>query len=334
MADATDCLGILNEQKKNLARIIESLDESLDQALKLVRGTRGAVYVAGAGKSRPAAEKIASSLRTAGRTALFLDLHGAEPAETAPISHRDLVIVVSPTGESADLIRLLPALRKKKVKVIAITSSPRSGIARFSDLVVRTKLPSDLADSMIAFSPTLCALIAGETIAMTLIRDAVSGARGAPPVIEPPDAAFTVADIIAVRPRNPVAAKSVIVKDSLLELTSKGLGAISIVDDDGRLAGIITDGDVRRLLQRSQGSLTRLFLTSADKVMTPNPKRISPEKNVFDALELMESAAITVLPVVDSDNRPVGMIHLHDLVQVGLLRKKLKKSPGNARRKK
>jgi arabinose-5-phosphate isomerase len=111
-----------------------------------------------------------------------------------------------------------------------------------------------------------------------------------------------------------------IVRDALLEITSKGLGAISIVGDDGALTGIVTDGDVRRLLQKSQGSLANLFLTSVKSVMTKSPKHVRRESTMFEALKIMEDNSITVLPVVGAKSEPVGMIHLHDLVQLGLLK--------------
>jgi arabinose-5-phosphate isomerase len=227
--------------------------------------------------------------------------------------------VVSSTGESDELMRIIPWLKKKKVKLIALTPSDRSSLARACDVLLKTQQPGNAADGFASYTSCISALAIGDLLGLSLLYAQDLEHGGAAPAAYARNAIHTVSDLIETRPLNPTSPENMIFKDALLELTAKGLGAISIVSPDGRLAGILTDGDIRRLLQRSQGSLTQLFLTNVSSVMTKNPRRIASDKTVFDALKMMEDNAITVLPVVDADGRPAGMIHLHDLVQMGLL---------------
>jgi len=164
----------------------------------------------------------------------------------------------------------------------------------------------------------------GDLLALTMLHNQEADHGRSIDACDSGEALYTIEDLVTTRPHNPTVPWDTPFRDALFELTSKGLGAISIVDDAGRLIGIITDGDVRRLLQKSQGVLARIFLTNVDSCMTKNPKRLTPSKSVTEALELMENHAITVLPVVDDGGKPVGMIHLHDLVQLGILHR----SPG------
>ncbi|MEW6200553.1 MAG: CBS domain-containing protein [bacterium] len=322
MADIKKAQEIIEHQIENLKKISETLDSNFEEAVKLIKNVRGNIILVGVGKCEPVASKIASSLRSAGRPAYVLNPQNTAFGEAAAISNKDLLIIISPTGESGEIMHFLPRLRRKSVKVITLTPSPRSSIARASDVVLKIKTPSDATDSLLSLSTSLSALIIGETIVALLLQDVIKKGKMETMLSDAGEPFYTVADLIASRPRNPVAKATMIVKDALFELTSKGLGAISIVDEKEKIIGIITDGDVRRLLQKSEGSLSRLFLTSVDKVMTDNPHRVTPEKTIFEALELMEEMAITVLPIVNNNDEPVGMVHLHDLVQMGLLKKK------------
>ena len=322
MANTKKAHEIIEHQIENLKKISETLDSDFEEAVKLIKSTRGNIILVGVGKCEPIAAKIASSFRSAGRSALLLSPQNTALGEAAAVTPNDLLIIISPTGESTEIMQFLARIRRKKVKVITLTPSPRSSIARASDVVLRTKTPSDASDSLLALSTSFSALILGETLATLILHDTMKKQRPETFLREAGETMYTVADLIASRPRNPIAKANMIVKNALLELTSKGLGAISIVDEKGKIIGIITDGDVRRLLQKSQDSLTRLFLTSVDKVMTHNPHRITADKSIFEALEIVEEMAITVLPVVNKNDEPIGMIHLHDLVQMGLLKRK------------
>ncbi|HOY64724.1 MAG TPA: SIS domain-containing protein [bacterium] len=312
---------LLQRQGLELERMGGELGQPFDKALSVLKSCKGSIVIFGFGKSGAVGAKLASTLRAAGRRAFLLDPIAAFYGEAASISHEDVAIAISSSGESDEIIRVLPWLKKKKAKIIALTPSGRSSLARAADILLKTSLPLDATDNFASYSTCVSALALGDLLAMALLyeQDIESG-RTSRSQAAGGEAIYTVEDLLATRPGNPVAAGDMIFRDALLEITSKGLGAISIVGADGALTGIVTDGDVRRLLQKSQGSLANLFLTSVKSVMTKSPKHVRRESTMFEALKIMEDNSITVLPVVGAKLEPVGMIHLHDLVQLGLLK--------------
>ncbi len=313
---------ILEHQSREISRLAGTLGKNFDKALDLVRSGKGAIVLVGFGKSGAVCAKLAATFRSAGRLAYVLDPVEAFHGEAAAIGPDDVAIAVSSSGESDEIMRITPWIRKRKAALIALTSSERSSLARAADIVLPTAPPADPTDAAASYTTCVSALAIGDLIGMSLLYEkAIDSERAEGTVAATGEAIFTIEDMLSARKKNPVVGKDVIFKDALIELTTQGLGAISVTDDDGRLAGIVTDGDVRRLLQKSQGSLTSLFLTSVGNVMTRNPKRITSTKSLHETLKVMEDNAITVLPVVNEKSKPVGMVHLHDLVQLGILQK-------------
>lgn len=318
---SADAAAILKQQGESLIRMSGRIGPSFEKALKWISECEGTALVIGFGKSGAVGQKITATLRSAGRKAVLLSPLDALHGEMAAAHPGDIALAVSSTGESDEIMHVLPYLRKKKIKLIALTPSPRSSLARAADVLLQTAMPHDAADSCASYSSCLSAMAIGDLLGLCLLRGQ-DIEHGPDTDRSPREAIYTVADLINTRPQNPTAPEDMMIRDALIEITAKGLGAISIVNADGALTGIITDGDIRRLLQRSMGSLTRLFLTNVDAAMTRNPMNVSPDHTVFDALRIMENHAITVLPVVDENGRPAGMVHLHDLVQMGLLHRK------------
>ncbi len=310
----------LERQSAEIKCLADGIGKPFEKALDLLRSCRGTIVVIGFGKSGAVGAKLTATFRSAGRHACLINPVEAFHGEAASISADDVAILLSSSGESDEIMRIIPWLKKKTVRLIAVTPSERSSMARAADIVLKTSMPADGTDSFASYSTCLSALALGDLLALALLYDQdIEHERSDSSAVGAGEAIYAIEDMLATRPNNPVVKNDLIFRDALIELTSKGLGAISITGDDGKLAGIITDGDVRRLLQKSQGSLTQLFLKNVDSVMTKNPKRIASKKTLQDALNLMEDNAITVLPVVDESSVPVGMIHLHDLVQIGLL---------------
>jgi arabinose-5-phosphate isomerase len=336
MASMKKMKEVLERQSRELGRLWNETGKPLEKALDLIRACNGTVVVVAFGKSGAVGAKLAATLRSAGRRANLINPVEAFHGEAASISSDDVAILISSSGESDEIIRIIPWLKKKKVKLIALTPYERSNMARAADVVLKTVAPADATDNYASYSSCLSALAIGDLLALALLYEQdIEHERAAPIRPGAGEAIYTIEDLLATRPNNPVVRHDLIFRDALIELTSKGLGAISITGEDGTLAGIITDGDVRRLLQRSQGSITQLFLKNVDSVMTKNPKRISSNKTLSDALNVMEDNAITVLPVVNGNSVPVGMLHLHDLIQLGMLvgAPGRTKSPGAAAKK-
>lgn len=310
---------ISDRQGRELPRLVVENTKALAAAMNLIRGCKGTIVVVGFGKSGAVGSKLAATFRSAGRRAFLLNPVEAFHGEAASVTADDVAIVISSSGESDEIMRIIPWLKKKGVKIISLNPSLRSSLSRASDVVLRTAAPLDSTDNYASYSTCLSALAIGDLMGLALLYEQdMEHERAGSIEAGRSEAIYTIEDMLATRPNNPVVNHDIVFRDALIEMTSKGLGAISIVGEDGKLCGIITDGDVRRLLQKSQGSLTRQFLTNVESVMTRNPKRIVAGKTLHDALSIMEDNAITVLPVVNDESVPVGMIHLHDLVQLGL----------------
>ena len=315
------------KMKKTVGKLAETIGglvgkagDSLVGGLRLLNSCPGAIVVVAYGKSRPVGAKMVSTFRSAGRRSYLLDPVDAFYGEAAAVSGEDVAVIVA-GGEADEIIRIIPWLKKKNSSIIALTPSSRSSLARAADVVIKTAAAEDSADGLAAYTQSITAMAMGDLLGLAMLFDQDVDRERAAASTGGGEAIYTIEDLLATHPGNPVVSWDTPFRDALIEMTSRGLGAISIVDDDGRLAGIITDGDLRRLMQKTQGSIARMFLTNVDQSMTKDPKRISPEKTLSEAIAEMEDNAITVLPAVDSDGRPIGMVHLHDLVQLGLLRR-------------
>lgn len=306
--------------RERLAAAASVIGAEFMEAHKLLGSLKGSVVAVGVDGCAYTAAKGASSFRCAGLNAFSLT--PSQLAEWKTAAKGDILVVVSPSGESESVIGCVPALKKRGVKVIVITSLQRSTLARAADIVLRIPQSADGPDSALDVTSGLSSLIILELLAMMSTKQTTARKTAAPSSTS--GEAYRVADVMASRPKNPVVSRDRVVKDALAELTSKGLGAVSVVDENGKLIGIVTDGDVRRLLQRSVGTLSRIFLTSVEKIMSPNPRRTKAGDSVASALQMMEKTAITVLPVVNERDEPLGMVHLHDMVQISILKMKPK----------
>jgi arabinose-5-phosphate isomerase len=297
--------------------------ERVEAAIELLHNCRGKVVVVGVGKSGHIAEKIAATLTSTGTASVYLHpsdaLHGGLGILTAD----DVVVALSNSGETDEVIAMLPYLRRKGVPLIALVGNPRSTLARRADVVLDASVDQEACPLNLApTTSTTVALAIGDALAMTLMD-----AKG----LTPDDFALNhpagqigkrltlrVADLMHSGPDNPTIRLEAPWLEVVTVITRGGLGAVNVVDETGRLAGIITDGDLRRAIQNiNYGELERL--TSGD-IMTRNPVLASPALLAYDALRLMEDrpSQISVLPVVDEERLCVGLIRLHDIVRSGL----------------
>lgn len=303
-----------------LQHLSERIGESFERGIESILSCRGKVIVLGMGKSGLVGQKIAASLASTGIPAFFVHPAEAAHGDLGTIRREDLVIAISHSGETEEVNRLLPTFKRIGLKIIALTASRDSTLAQAASLILDTSVPRE-ADplNMIPTSSTTATLALGDALLVALMK--VRGFRREDfALLHPGGAAgrmlMKVKDLMRTGKDNPVVQVSVPFQKALLRMTEKGLGAVSLVGADGRLRGIITDGDVRRILQR-YGEKENVLALQAGKVMTRNPKHIRPERPAGEAVEIMEANKITVLPVTDGERRPVGMIHLHALVQAG-----------------
>lgn len=312
---------VVELERQAIARLQERLGPDYEVAGRWLSACAGKVILTGVGKSGIIAQKIAATMVSTGTPAMFLHSSDGMHGDVGIIQKDDVVLAISKSGESEELLALLPAVRKIGAKVISITAQPTSTVARYSDLVLHTPIEEEACPlNMAPTSSTTAALVVGDALAMTLMK-----LRG----FKPDDFALnhpggqlgkrlllTVRDVMRAGADNPVIHLETPPRQMLYEITNKRAGAVTVVDEKGRLAGLVTDYDIRRVLESGKD----FFSLTVQEIMNPKPECVFDDQNAFFALEMMEKREkpISVLPVLNRQEQVVGMVHLHDLVARGL----------------
>ncbi len=313
-------LQCLHVEADSIRRCTEQLDpEQTEKALRLLLECQGKIVVLGVGKSGIVAHKIAATLSSTGSPAIHLHASDAVHGDLGLVDSRDVVIAISNSGVTDEIVALLPHLQLRRVPMIAIVGNTRSTLAAHAHAVLdasinREACPLNLAPT----TSTTVALAVGDALAVTLMQ--TKGITAEHFAVNHPAGklgkrlALKIADLMHTGDRNPIARPDTRWAQIIDAISKGNLGAISVVDPEDRLLGIITDGDLRRLGQKfTAGQFEGL---TAAQIMTPRPVVAHPHMLAYEALQLMEkrSAQITVLPVVDEATRVVGLIHIHDII--------------------
>lgn len=295
------------------------VDANFEAAVNLIYACSGRVIVTGLGKSGLVARKIVATMNSTGTASIFLHPSDAVHGDLGMVRAEDVVICLSKSGDTEEIQQLIPMFRRIGVKIISIIGNASSAVARQSDIVLDASVkeeacPHDLAPT----ASTTATLVLGDALAMALL-DKRGFTKEEFALFHPGGnlgkrLLLRVEEMMVKGANVPVVRGEVPLSDAIVEMTTKRLGATCVVDAGGRLRGVITDGDLRRLLQRTKD----VSNVSAGDAMTKNPKTIRRGLLAATALEEMESYSITQLIVVDEELRPVGMLHLHDLVKAGL----------------
>ncbi len=300
----------------------QSINGDFAEAVELIFNSTGRVVFTGMGKSGLIARKIVSTLNSTGTAAIYLHPTDAVHGDLGMVRKDDVVIIISKSGNTEELMSLTTMIKRLGVKVIGMTSNRDSHIGKLCDVILdvivkEEACPHDLAPT----SSTTATLVLGDALAMALLEKRgftaddfamlhPGGSLGKRLSLKISEIMYKDGDVPVVKERTPL-------KDTILEITSKRLGTTCVVNEEGILTGVITDGDLRRLLEKT---LDIKELKAAD-LMTKNPKTILQKYLASFALQQMENYNITSLIVVDESNKPVGMVHLHDLVKLGLKRR-------------
>ena len=319
----------LIEQAKNILKIeadsvyalIERIDESFIAAIELLYACTGKVIVTGMGKSGIIGKKIAATLASTGTPALFLNSAEGSHGDLGMVSKNDIVLAISNSGETEEIIKILPTLKRLDIKIISMTGNPDSVLAKRSDVSLDVSVKEEACPMGLApTASTTASLAMGDTLAITLLRK-----RG---FTEEDFAVFhpggnlgrklilTVEDLMHVQDAIPVVQQDTLMKDAIMEISSKRLGITAVINDDCTLHGVITDGDLRRGLEKFG---EEFFSLKAVDAMTHRPRTISKNMLAAKALSIMEKYSITVLMVTDEKSRIEGIIHLHDLLKAGIV---------------
>lgn len=305
---------VLEAEARAIDGLVERLDGSFGQAVDLIVDCGGRVVTSGIGKSGIICQKIAATLSSTGTAAFFMHPAEAIHGDLGMLVPGDVMIVNSYSGETEEVLRLLPVIRRLGVPFIAMTGKPASTLAREADLMLDVSISEEACPLGLApTASTTAALAMGDALAMAVLeRRNFSAEQFAErhPGGSLGKRFLRVHELMHGGDRLPVVAEDTPLGAAIVEMTSKGFGATSVVDGDGKLVGLITDGDLRRLIERRKEDA--LHATAAE-AMSHNPRTIDPDELAAAALDLMERHHITSLMVVDGQYRPSGILHIHDL---------------------
>ena len=309
---------VIREERNALKGTEEAIDENFSRAVKLILGIKGKVVVTGMGKSGLVGQKIAATLASTGTPAFFLHPGEAIHGDLGMISKEDAVLAISNSGETPELLAIIPTIKRWGNPVIAITNNPNSTLAKQSDIHLYLNVEKEACPLNLAPTSTSTATLAlGDALAVALLE--LRGFSEEDFAQLHPGGSLgkklmRVSEIMHTGDELPIVYPDTPLKETVLIMSEKGFGAALVVDKEGNLVGIITDGDLRRFLEAG-GSIDKCL---TEKAMTKNPKYITKDKLVVEALELMERYNITVLPIVEN-GKPIGLIHLHDILKAGVV---------------
>ncbi len=296
----------------SFSETVESLVECLRQ--------RGKVVVVGIGKSGNIGQKIAATLTSTGTTSVLLNAVDALHGDLGVINDGDVVLALSYSGETDELLHLLPALKRLAWRLVAVTSNPRSTLARHSDLVLLTRVPREACPFNLAPTASTTAMMAlGDALAIATMeargfkqaqyaRFHPAGAIGRALLVK-------VADVMRTGDRNPVCPQTATVRDALLTMTRAKAGSVSVINPRGRLVGVFTDGDLRRHLASNENVMTQTLT----RVMTRRPVTVREDALAADALRIFNERNIDDLIAVNARREPVGVVDLQDLPRLKLV---------------
>ncbi len=299
-----------------LQKLLQTIDKNFEQAVMRLSKISGRVIVAGVGKSGHIARKIAATMASTGTPAQFVHPTEAAHGDLGMITQNDAIVALSWSGETTELRPLITYSRRFAILLVAITSRPNSALAKAADITITLPIAEEAGPIGLApTTSTTLQIVTGDALAVALLekngfdqnrfRDLhPGGALGAQ--------LKHAHDLMHSGAAMPLCAQTASMADALLIISAKAMGCIGVVDEQGKLVGIITDGDLRR-------HITDDLLTKNTKnVMTPDPKTITKDMLASTALELMQKSQITALFIVE-DGKPVGVIHIHDFLRQGIL---------------
>jgi arabinose-5-phosphate isomerase len=315
---------VLRIEADAIAALIDRIDERFEQAVQMILECDGRVVVTGMGKSGLIGKKIAATLASTGTPALFL--HPAEGihGDLGMVTRGDTVIALSNSGETEEVSRMLPSLKRLGIRVIALTGNSESTLAKNSDVVLDVGVKEEACPLGLAPTASTTATLAmGDALAVALLDQRgfkeedfacfhPGGALGKKLLLRVRDLMHTGGDV-------PVVKSSTLIKDAIYEISSKKMGVTAVVNDQGKLVGVISDGDLRRWMEKTEKSGENLLVKKAEDIMTKNPKIANKDSLAAEAVSIMENNSITCLIVSDASAVPEGVIHLHDLLKAGVV---------------
>jgi arabinose-5-phosphate isomerase len=315
----SDAREVIRLESRAIADLSKRIDGSFSHAVELLYKCKGRVIVTGIGKSGIIARKIVATLNSTGTPAVWLHSADSIHGDLGIIKQGDIIVCISKSGDSVEVINLLKVIKNFDIKVISIVGDPDSDIREFSDVVIDASVKSEACPHNLApTSSTTAALVLGDAIAVSLLKKKEFSkekfAMLHPGGILGKRLNLKVSDLMIKGKDVPIVQQTTPFTDVIIEISSKRLGCACVVNKSGRLIGIITDGDIRRLLHK-HSDISGL---EAGDAMNTMPKTVPENMLCETAIQMMEKFSITQLVVTAKKRIPIGVIHLHDLVKAGL----------------
>ncbi len=312
---------VIETEAQAVNRLLDRIDDNFTAAIQTMLNCTGRIVVLGMGKSGHIGNKIAATLASTGTPAFFVHPGEASHGDLGMITSKDVVLALSNSGETDEILTILPIIKRLNVPLVAMTGNPASSLASEADFhldisVEKEACPLGLAPT----SSTTATLVMGDALAIALLESRGftedDFARSHPGGRLGKRLLLHVQDVMHTNDEIPKVSMQVKLSDALIEMTRKGLGMTVIVDEDGKVAGIFTDGDLRRLLDHGDINIKQLGISD---VMVKNCKTISANQLAAEALQLMDEKSINALPVTDGKNTLIGAINMHDLLRAGVV---------------
>ena len=313
--DKNCAIRTINREIDTITKLRDSLDNNLTQALNLMQQAKGRIILTGMGKSGHIGKKIAASLASTGTPSFFVHPAEASHGDLGMITEDDVVIAISNSGESKELVDILNYCKRFGIKLIAITKNPQSSLGKAGDVVLQ--LPNNGEACPLGLAPTnstTATLVLGDILTAGLIERkgfTKSDFNQRHPGGKLGSILQRVSDLMHTDLEMPILEENSNMQQVLLEMTSKRLGCVGFVNKDGIFTGMLTDGDLRRCLN------SEILTKKAIDLMTKNPKTISKDTMASEAMKIMHDKKITNIFVIE-DNKPIGVIHIHDLLNNGV----------------
>lgn len=311
---------VIQTEQTALENLKPHVNAEFQRACVLMLESRGRVVVTGMGKSGHIGNKIAATLASTGTPAFFVHPGEASHGDLGMITPQDIVIAISNSGETAEVLTIVPLLKRMHAKLVSITNNGNSTLARAADVSLEIgKSPEACSLGLAPTSSTTATLVLGDALAVALLE--ARGFTAEDFAMSHPGGALgrklllRVEDVMNKGAQVPVVKAGTLVIDALMEITNKGLGMTAVVDADGRLAGLYTDGDLRRSLDHK----VDVHHTPIEQVMVSGCTTVGPQLLAAEALAIMEGRKINGVVVVDADNRPVGALNMHNLLRAGVM---------------
>lgn len=311
---------VLDIEARAVSNLKKNINRDFEKAVELIFNCKGRVVVTGVGKTGIIAQKLSATLSSTGTPSLFLHSAEAIHGDLGRVIKDDAVVILSYSGESEEIKKLLPILKKIGSKIISITGNTKSLMARYSDVVLNTAVKKEACPLGLAPTASTTAMLAmSDALAVCLLE--LKGFKEKDFAFFHPGGALgrklllKVEDIMRKGSANPIVRENNKVSEVLVKITHARAGSASVVDKNGRLTGIFTDGDLRRHLEIDADLSTR----EMKDVMTLKPAAVNPRMLAFEAIRILREKKIDELPVVDEKNRPVGLLDVQDLLKAGLV---------------